>query len=117
MTAPLPPIALFVTQTPSLQRTTLIGIIEHVIAGRVDIAVVAQWALRSFHDMVQDDSDDDDDDIDIDVDITDDDDDDEQDTAVDQAIMDALDALMFADQAAFAPDTAQLQHLIRQLQS
>ncbi len=112
MTAPLPPIALFVTQTPSLQRTTLIGIIEHVIAGRVDIAVVAQWALRSFHDMVQDDSDDDDD-----VEITDDDDEDEQDTAVDQAIMDALDALMFADQAAFAPDTAQLQHLIRQLQS
>ena len=110
MTAPLPPVALFVAQTPTLQRTTLIGIIEHLMAGTADVTVVAQWALRSFHDMVQIEDDEDSNDSDTD-------DDDVHDIGVDQAIMDALDALMFADQAAFTPDTAQLQLLIRQLQA
>lgn len=95
------------TQTPPQARLTIANAIDAHITGTVTIQQLAQWALKAYHARIATDVDDHDD-----MDDMDDEGDTDNDTAgisaSEQLIVDALDALMFADDTAFALDHATL---------
>jgi hypothetical protein len=95
---PSPNLALL---TPADARHTIATAIESVLAGDTHIATLAQWALKAYHARVADADNDNDDDDDDDADEL-------LPAAQEQLIIDALDALMFADDPTFALDTAAL---------
>jgi hypothetical protein len=93
------------TLDPDAQRRTVAQAIEAHLLGGVTLPTLAQWALRAFHAR------------EVAADEADDADADDADVAADDAVAEALDILMFADDAAFAPPRDELAALARQLRA
>ncbi|MFM7680076.1 MAG: hypothetical protein ACKO83_14655 [Roseiflexaceae bacterium] len=84
-------------------RLTIAHAIDALLSNTISLAQLAQWALKAYHSRVTDGADE--------LEEAFDDEDDEAEMVVpadEQLIVDALDALMFADDAAFALDNATL---------
>lgn len=97
--------------TPAEARFAIADAIDAHLSGAISIGHLAQWALKAYHARVTDDSD-----------VTGDDDDDDayvfdEETipASEQLLVEALDALMFADEHTFALDTTTLTAMRNQL--
>ena len=83
------------------QRRAVAQAIEAHLLGSVTLAALAQWALRAFHAR--------------EVAALDDEDADDDDVSPDDAVVEALDLLMFADDPAIAPPRDELSALAKQL--
>ena len=98
---------------PAAARNAVAHAIALTTNGAATVAQLAQWALKAYHSLDTadlDDSDDTDSLIDATLLDSDDDESDDDDEIVhDPLIVEALDALMFADAPPFALDNAALQ--------
>ena len=98
---------------PAAARNAVAHAIALTTNGAASVAQLAQWALKAYHSLDTadlDDSDDTDSLIDATLLDSDDDESDDDDEIVhDPLIVEALDALMFADAPPFALDNAALQ--------
>ena len=98
---------------PAAARNAVAHAIALTTNGAASVAQLAQWALKAYHSLDTadlDDSDDADSMIDAALLDSDDDEGDDDDEIVhDPLIVEALDALMFADAPPFALDNAALQ--------
>ncbi|MEY2846338.1 MAG: hypothetical protein RL076_1884 [Chloroflexota bacterium] len=100
MTLPSPNLA---PLTAADARITIANAIDALLSNTISLAQLAQWALKAYHSRVTDGADD------LEDAFADEDDEDEIVVPADeQLIVDALDALMFADDPTFALDGATL---------
>lgn len=100
MTLPSPNLA---PLTAADARITIANAIDALLSNTISLAQLAQWALKAYHSRVTDGADD------LEDAFADEDDEDEIVVPADeQLIVDALDALMFADDPTFALDASTL---------
>jgi hypothetical protein len=103
---------------PTAARNAVAHAIALTINGAATVSQLAQWALKAYHSLDTadlDESDDADTLTEVALLDSDDDDNDDDELSADPLLIEALDALMFADAPPFALDTAALQTWYNQL--